>query len=123
MLTSQPVSSSIENVWLWLLKIASGIVIFFILGAHLVVNHFIAEGGLLSFADVVAYYQNPLIPLMEGLFLVFVITHSLLGVRGILLDLDPPPGVRRVVDVVLILIGLTATGYGIGVLLAVMGYG
>lgn len=122
MQTNYSASKNGENAWLWLLKIGSGVLIFVILGVHLVVNHFVMPGGLLTFSDVVAYYQNPLIPVMEGLFLVFVITHSLLGVRGIFLDLDLSPGVMRSLDVVLFLLGVAASVYGIWLLIAVVTY-
>ena len=35
---------------------------------------------------MIAYYANPLIPVMEGVFLIFVVIHALLGMRGIILD-------------------------------------
>ncbi len=111
-----------ENTWLWLLKIFSGLFILIILWVHFVVNHFVAPGGLLMFEDVVAYYQNPLIPIMEAFFLVFVILHSLLGVRSILLDLNLSGRILRAVDWFMTLFGLAATGYGIWLLFAVRAY-
>src|SRR6266536_4796032 len=48
--------------------------------------HFIAKGGLRDFADVVAYLRNPIILVLEVLFLVVVATHAMLGVRAILTD-------------------------------------
>ena len=113
-------SKPTENVWLWLLKIASGVLILVILVIHLIVNHFTAPGGLLSYAEVVAYYQNPLIPMMEGFFLVFVVVHSLLGLRSILLDLKPSRTLLSVIDSVLTLFGAAAIFYGIYLLLAVV---
>ncbi|GAB4578314.1 MAG: hypothetical protein Fur0022_10490 [Anaerolineales bacterium] len=110
-----------ENVWLWLLKIVSGVLIIVILIIHLIVNHFTAPNGLLSHAEVVAYYQNPLIPIMEGFFLVFVVVHSLLGLRSILLDLRPARSVLRVIDGLLMILGISAIGYGIYLLFAVIG--
>lgn len=114
--TSKPT----ENVWLWLLKITSGVLILVILVIHLIVNHFTAPSGLLSYAEVVAYYQNPLIPIMEGFFLVFVVVHSLLGLRSILLDLKPSRTLLSVIDSVLTLFGAAAIIYGIFLLLAVV---
>ncbi|MRR52611.1 MAG: hypothetical protein EG825_17195, partial [Rhodocyclaceae bacterium] len=70
-----------EGAWLWLLKIVAGLLIIVIMGIHFVVNHLVAPGGLLTYTDVLAYYQNPIIPIMEILFLVFVVTHALLGIR------------------------------------------
>ncbi len=109
-----------ENAWLWLLKIASGILILVILIIHLIVNHFTAPNGLLTYAEVVEYYQNPLIPIMEGFFLVFVVVHSLVGLRSILLDLKPTRALLSVIDGILTLFGTGAIVYGIWLLLAIV---
>ena len=75
-----------ENFWLWLIKMVTGPILVILLLIHFIVNHLIAETGLLTYADVVAYYRNALVQTMEVLFLVTVVTHSLIGLRGILLD-------------------------------------
>ena len=102
-----------ENTWLWLLKIVTGVLLVILLGIHLVVNHFIGDGGLLTYADVVAYYQNPIIPIMEIGFLATVVTHSLTGLRGIVLDLKPSRNFLRVFDVILVIAGISVVAYGI----------
>jgi len=112
-----------ETFWLWFLKILSGVLIFVILGVHLVVNHFTAPEGLLTYADVVAYFQNPLVVLMEALFLLLLVTHSLLGLRSILLDLAPAPALLRAADILLGLFGLAASAYGLWLLLTVRALG
>jgi succinate dehydrogenase / fumarate reductase membrane anchor subunit len=101
-----------ENTWLWLLKIVTGPVLLILLGIHLVVNHFLGETGLLTYADVVAYYQNPIIPIMEICFLIAVVTHSLTGLRGIILDLKPSRNILKVIDVILVIFGISAIVYG-----------
>lgn len=108
-----------EHTWLWLAKIGTGVLVFVVLAIHLMVNHFVAQGGLLTYADVLAYYANPIIPLMEGLFLVFVVTHALLGVRGILLDLSPSARAVRLMDGLLATIGLAAIAYGLWLLITI----
>jgi succinate dehydrogenase / fumarate reductase membrane anchor subunit len=108
-----------ENSWLWLAKVLSGVLVLGLLLVHLVVNHFVAQGGLLTYADVLAYYANPLIPLMEGVFLLLVVTHALLGVRGILLDLELAPALIRVLDGALVAVGVGAVGYGVWLLQAI----
>jgi succinate dehydrogenase hydrophobic anchor subunit len=105
-----------EETWLWLAKVLSGVVIFALLIAHLIVNHLVAQGGLLSYTEVIAYYAHPLIPLMEGAFLIFVVTHALLGVRGIVLDLDPPPALARGLDLLFSAVGIVAIAYGLWLL-------
>jgi succinate dehydrogenase / fumarate reductase membrane anchor subunit len=105
-----------EGTWLWLAKMLSGVMVFVLLIIHLVVNHLVAAGGLLSYADVIAYYANPVLPIMEGVFLLFVVTHALLGVRGIILDLNPSRAVAYGVDVILSGSGVVAIVYGIWLL-------
>ncbi len=108
--TSAPRSG--ENSWLWLVKIVTGPLLIILILVHFIVNHFIGQNGLLTYADVVAYYSNPLIPLMEILFLATVVTHSLSGLRGIILDLKPSRGVLTAVDWLLALVGVAAISYG-----------
>lgn len=109
-----------ENVWLWLLKILTGLGIFIVLAVHLLVNHLTAPGGLLTHAEVVAYYTNPWIILTEAVFLLFVVSHSLIGLRSIVLDLKPSRAVLRLVDVAFVIVGVTSTAYGLWLLQAVV---
>jgi succinate dehydrogenase hydrophobic anchor subunit len=112
-----------ENSWIWLVKIVAGILILLFLGLHFIVNHLVAPGGLLSYADVIAYYQNPIIPIIEIGFLVVVIAHSLLGMRGIVFDLNPSRRVIDVMDVVLAVAAIFAIGYGIWLVMVLVGRG
>ena len=105
-----------EGTWLWLAKVLSGVIVFALLIIHLIVNHLVAQGGLLSYADVLAYYANPIIPVMEAVFLVFVVTHALLGLRGMVLDLDPPPALAHGLDLLFSTVGIGAIGYGLWLL-------
>jgi succinate dehydrogenase/fumarate reductase cytochrome b subunit len=110
-----------ETTWLWMLKIFSGLLILVILIIHFLVNHFLAPEGLLSFEEIIAYYQNfPIVPIMEGFFVVFVVSHSLLGVRSIVLDLNPSKRTSQIVDVILVGIGVVSVVYGIWLLTAIL---
>ncbi|TDA64848.1 MAG: hypothetical protein D9V45_09535 [Chloroflexi bacterium] len=102
----------LEGSGRWLLKILTGLLIVIFLGIHFVVNHLVAPGGLLTYADVVAYFQNPIIVVMEISFLILVVIHSFLGLRSILLDLNPSPTVLRMANFVLVVIGTAAAIYG-----------
>ncbi len=112
-----------ENTWLWMIKILTGPLLVILLFIHLLVNHFLGQTGLLTYADVVAYYRNPIIPIMEILFLATVVTHSLIGLRGILLDLNPARRLLKVIDGGLILLGIAALTYGIWLVLAIVSKG
>ncbi len=105
-----------ENVWLWLAKIISGVLIVVILGVHFVVNHAIGTGGLLTWSDVVAYYQHPIVPIMESLFIILVVPHSLIGLRGIILDLHPTRGILTAINWLFSIVGVVAVVYGVGLI-------
>lgn len=112
-----------EGTGRWLIKIIAGLFIVLLLGIHFVVNHLVAPGGLLTYADVVRYYQNPIIVVMEITFLVVVVTHSFLGLRSILLDLNPTQQVLKVIDAVLLVTGTAAVSYGIWLALTIASRG
>ena len=99
------------SAWLW--QVFTGVGLVILLGLHFIANHFIAKGGLRNFADVVAYLRNPIIFGLELLFLVFVTTHALLGVRAILLDLGFSERTEKRLSQVLTGVGVLTVGYGL----------
>jgi succinate dehydrogenase / fumarate reductase membrane anchor subunit len=98
------------SAWLWQAFTGVGLVI--LLGLHLIANHFIVKGGLRDFADVVTYLRTPLILVLEVLFLIFVTTHAMLGVRAILLDFGLSERAEKRLSQALIVIGVLTVGYG-----------
>lgn len=120
-LTSRPKSR--ENAWLWLTKLAAGVLVFVVITIHMVVNHLVYPQGLLSYQDVINYYQNPIIPIMEIGFLIFVVVHALLGVRSILLDLNPSDRVLSGINLSLITLGTGAIIYGIWLIIVLVSRG
>lgn len=112
-----------EGSGLWLLKIVAGLLIVLLLGLHYVVNHLVAPNGLMGWAEVVAYYQNPLIPIIEVIFLILVLGHAALGVRSIILDLDLPRPTQRVIDWGIAVVALGFATYGIWIVMKVVSLG
>jgi len=108
-----------ENSKLWIAKVLAGVLIIFVLGLHLYINHLVAPGGLLSWQDVVLYYQNPVVPILEGLFLFLVLGHAALGVRSITLDLNLSPRKQSIIDWIIIVVTVTFLAYGLWVLINV----
>jgi len=104
----------------WLLQAISGVLLVFLLCVHLIVNHLVAPQGLLTYADIVRYYHLPGIVLMETGFLITVTSHCLLGLHGIVLDLNPPAFVRRLAAQFLILIGVITIFYGIFLIIKIV---
>jgi succinate dehydrogenase hydrophobic anchor subunit len=114
-----------ETTWLWLVKIVTGPLLILVLILHLIVNHYIGSlpSGLMTYNDIVHYYQNPIIPAIEILFLITVVIHSLIGLRGIILDMNPSRAILRVVTWVLSLFGVFSVGYGIWLVLTIASKG
>ena len=97
----------------WFVQAGLGILLVILLGVHLIVNHLVAPQGLLSYADVIRYYDVPGIALMEVLFLIVVTAHCLLGVHSILLDLNLPSSFTKTLIWVLVVLGVAGIVYGI----------
>lgn len=112
-----------EGAIQWMLKVFGGVVVLIVLAVHFIINHIVAPGGLLTYNDVLRYYQVPIVPIMEVIFLVVVVVHSLLGIRSILLDLNPSNRVLKLIDVAAILLGTVAITYGTWLVFVVVGRG
>jgi succinate dehydrogenase / fumarate reductase membrane anchor subunit len=112
-----------ENALLWFIKVCAGGLILFFLVIHFIINHLVAPGGLLTFKDVVDYYQNPGVLVMEGFFLTFILVHGLLGLRSVILDLNPSPRMVKLLDISLILLGFLVLVYGLWLLITVSSMG
>lgn len=110
-----------ENTAIWFIKQISGVLVFVLIIVHLIVNHMVAPTGLLSYNDVVLYFANPWIALMEIIFLIVVTGHSLLGLRSIILDLNPSISVIKKIDALLVIVGIAASVYGIWLTLLIGG--
>jgi succinate dehydrogenase / fumarate reductase membrane anchor subunit len=114
-----------ETTWVWLIKIVTGPLLVLLLILHLTVNHYLGStsSGLMTYDDVIRYYQNPIIPAIEILFLVTVVTHCLIGLRGIILDMNPSRRVLSIVTWFLSLLGLFSVVYGIWLALTIAAKG
>ena len=114
-----------ENMWIWLIKIVTGPLLVILLGLHLTVNHYLGSmsSGLMTHDDVIEYFRNPLIPAIEILFLVTVVTHSLIGLRGIVLDMNPSRPTLGIVTWLLVMLGVAAVVYGIWLALTIASLG
>src|SRR6476469_4266259 len=97
----------------WFLQAGLGILLVVLLAVHLIVNHWVAPHGLLSYADVIRYYDHPGIVWMEAAFLIVVTVHCLLGIHAMILDLNVTKRIAHMATQGLILVGATAILYGL----------
>lgn len=114
-----------ENTWIWLIKITTGPLLLVVLILHFTVNHYMGStsSGLMTYEDVIKYFQNPIIPAIEILFLVTVVTHSLLGLRGIILDMNPSRNILNIVTWLMVILGTSSVAYGVWLALTIASKG
>lgn len=97
----------------WLIQAFSGLLLVALLGIHMIAHHFIVEGGLRDFAQVLDYVRNPVVFTLEVLFVIFGVVHALLGVRAIVIDTRPSPATLRTTNWVLGVFGVLVIAWGI----------
>lgn len=107
---SRPLNSA--STVRWLVQAGLGTALLILLAIHLAVNHWVAPQGLLTYRDVIRYYDIPGIAWLELIFLVVVTAHCLLGLHGILLDLNLRPRMTHILTGLLVLTGIAAILYG-----------
>ncbi len=98
---------------LWLVQAFSGLLLVVLLGLHMIAHHFVVEGGLRDYQQVMDYVNNPVIFILEVLFVIVGVTHALLGIKAIINDLRPSASALRATNWILGLFGVIAIGYGI----------
>ncbi|HSL11819.1 MAG TPA: hypothetical protein VLA82_10950 [Actinomycetota bacterium] len=98
----------------WKLVTFTGVGLLGLLLVHMIGHHFVVGevGGLRNYDQVLDYIAHPVIFTIESFFLLFVTVHAMLGVRSVLLDLDPAPAWRRAIDVGAVVLGLGTLAYG-----------
>lgn len=97
----------------WLIQAFTGLLLAIILGAHMIAHHFIVEGGLRDYQQVLDYVNNPVIFVTEIAFVIFATVHALLGIRAIIIDMRPSPGALRAANWALGALGTVAIIYGV----------
>jgi len=102
----------------WRATALSGVGVLVLVTAHMVAHHFVVEevGGLRTYRQVLAYVGNPLIVVLESLFLVVVTWHGLLGLRSVLFDFGPSEVAKRRLSQGLTVVGIATVGYGLALI-------
>ena len=98
---------------MWLMQALTGLLLVGILGMHMIVHHFVVEGGLRDYQQVLDYVANPLVTIMEIVFVIAAVSHAVLGVQAIITDLRPAPPTMRVIAWALRVMALVTIGYGV----------
>jgi succinate dehydrogenase / fumarate reductase membrane anchor subunit len=107
------VESHKRSAWGWFWQAVTGLALLLLLGLHMIAHHFVVEGGLRDFQQVVEYLSNPLIVVTELAFLVTVVVHAVLGVRAILFDLGLSARTERAITYAGVIVGVLTILYGV----------
>lgn len=111
-LDREPVRHNVPPAWLWTVQAGTGLLLLVLLAVHMIAQHYVADGGLRTYAEVVAWLRNPLVFVTELTFLVTVTWHALAGLRGIVADFGPSERAERLVTRALVILGTATVGYG-----------
>ena len=99
----------------WRATAASGVALLVLVTIHMIAHHFVVEeiGGLRNYAQVLDYVANPVMFVLEVLFLVVVTTHAMLGLRSVLFDFGLSVRSKRLVARGLLVLGIATVAYGV----------
>ena len=104
--------STRSRSWRW--TAITGVALLALVTIHMVAHHFVVGsiGGLRTYAQVLDYIGTPVIFVIEGVFLVVVTVHAMLGLRSVLLDFGLTERRRRLVGRGLVALGIVTISYG-----------
>lgn len=107
--------TSVRRSRTWKATAYSGAALLALVTVHMVAHHLVVEevGGLRTYAQVLDYISNPLMFVIEILFLVVVTTHAMLGLRSVLFDFGLSLRTKRVVSRGLLVLGIVTVAYGV----------
>ncbi len=100
--------------WAW--QAVTGALLLVLLTLHMIANHFVVQGGLRDYQQVIAYITNPIILPLETLFLVVVSWHGLLGLRAVIFDFGLSARTERIVTRAFVVVWLATIVYGVTLL-------
>lgn len=119
MVATAPERSTRSRSWRW--TAFTGVSLLALVTIHMVAHHFVVDeiGGLRTYQHVLDYISTPIIFVIEGVFLVVVTVHAMLGLRSVLLDFGLNERWRQRLERGLVALGIVTVVYGfilIGVL-------
>jgi succinate dehydrogenase hydrophobic anchor subunit len=108
-----------SRTWRW--TAVTGVALLLLVTIHMVAHHFVVEavGGLRTYQHVLDYIANPVIFVLESIFLVVITIHAMLGLRSVLFDFGLSDRHKQLVSKGLVALGVVTVAYGfvlIGVL-------
>ena len=113
MVATAPERSTRSRSWRW--TAFTGVSLLALVTIHMVAHHFVVDeiGGLRTYQHVLDYISTPIIFVIEGVFLVVVTVHAMLGLRSVLLDFGLNERWRQRLERGLVALGIVTVVYGL----------
>lgn len=105
-------SAKPQGVWAWILQRLSAVLLVVLLGTHIFVLHFVPENMTINFLGVAARFKSLLYLIIDSGLLAVGLYHGLNGIRNVVFDFVLAEGTRRILNVLLFIIGLAFLIYG-----------
>ena len=99
-------SAKPQGVWAWILQRITAVLLVVFLGTHLFVLHYVPENMNINFLGVAARFKSVLYLIVDSGLLAVALYHGLNGIRNVLFDFIGDDGKRRVLNIVLVLVGI-----------------
>jgi succinate dehydrogenase hydrophobic anchor subunit len=113
--TTQLEETGVRRSQTWKATASSGVALLVLVTVHMVAHHFVVEevGGLRTYAQVLDYISNPVMFVLEALFLLVVTIHAMLGLRSVLFDFGLSTRSKRLITRGLLVLGIVTVAYGV----------
>lgn len=110
--TNAPHVAPRSRSWRW--TSLTGVSLLVLVTVHMVAQHFVLEqiGGLRTYQQVLEYISNPIMFVIEAIFLVVVTWHAMLGLRSVIFDFGLSARTRYRVNRWLTVLGVVTVAYG-----------
>ena len=108
--------------WSWLFQRITGTGLFFLIFAHMWINHYADPETTIQVATIEANLKEVGFVIFDSLLLIFCLFHGLNGVRNVVYDYLNQDRHRRLVTLGLLVMGAFLLLYGMAILFTVTGW-
>ena len=101
-----------QGVWAWILQRLTAILLVVFLGTHIFVLHYVPENLNINAAGVIIRFKSFLYLIVDSGLLATGLYHGLNGVRNSFFDYIVNESARRLINWMLLIVGVAFTAYG-----------
>jgi succinate dehydrogenase hydrophobic membrane anchor protein len=101
-----------QGVWAWIWQRITAVLLLALLGTHIFVLHYIPENLSINFAGVAFRFKSVMYLIIDSGLLATSLYHGLNGARNVIFDFVVDDGKRRVINILLVVVGIAFTLWG-----------